>query len=807
MPSRLSIKESWNTNTGSSSTSTDNTSTSFSDKQSGLGGSSTSGTRSSSRTSSRSSRSSSSYPTPPTTPYTQDTTSTSFSDKQLGLGGKYTEPVQQQTTKTSSRSPADYILARTKRQPSPDAINVYNNPLIPKRVREGVGTITMQQGYEQLSNPEKIEYTKRYGRFGEEEKTWSEFKRDEPAAVLQIQPGGDVGVSLDTLGWWRTRKAQSDPSLHNIKMFSYGVTRAFDFDFWRSHFTGKGSQYAADFEYKMMQGFNLGKKNPDYLGAMVQLNLPTWENVVLPSVAGAGAGALFRGLGAASRIATGTTSRILSHAATKGPWIVGTAASGYVGYDIGKTFALEHKGELPAGSGLAKIGKYGTQLTAAVAGGSVISRWKPVIGVRQSGDVLQFQKHVTSFRGRPTLPYGKIVSLAETSSGIGKVVSPFVSRSGALEFQTLKNFRVNLGMSSTTPPRGTGIDLGYGSVGGKPSSIFEIKWPRSAQFTEYNKNWYFMDTGKGWQGSSGAHMPLRYPMVRYQPKSLIDYVYPMAPARYGIYYNMPYQSVLDMPMILESGSFTTTEGMVSLKKLGRIFDMKDLSKHGVIDTGKGSAGIQIGGGSRSGQQTVQIQETMQKQALDQVLHLEKISLRHPLYGQQALQQYLLRSSKVSMRSPMYQYKSITSSKKAFGMVPLSLVRSADRQEFKMASAVISLPLLGSLKVSGFDSLKASKYSMDADMSGVLSHSVKLPRFAIPHVPSYAPVFPSSVAPAWFGVSHKSSKSTVAPMSDFPRISLHGRGVYSNLDYLVKPRYLFRMFKLPKLSDVLKGFKI
>jgi len=151
-----------------------------------------------------------------------------------------------------------------------------------------------------------------------------------------------------------------------------------------------------------------------------------------------------------------------------------------------------------------------------------------------------------------------------------------------------------------------------------------------------------------WQPQTGLYYPLENPIVAAKNRLPIKYIFPGKPIRYGAY-NTPYISILDQPMILESGAFTTTEGIVKVKRKPKITDLGKLFRENEKKLTQESKdqGYKETGQAGQEQETIQLLKTEQAQKTK-----TKILLQQQQQAQKQGQQT------VSIFSPEYKVTAI-----------------------------------------------------------------------------------------------------------------------------------------------------
>lgn len=298
---------------------------------------------------------------------------------------------------------------------------------------------------EHIDENASVNWIKRYGLFDDpttekiESLSWSALTKINPALYLTKTPSGwqpqyDFGKYYQETIKYGEEKV--GVPLQKAKELSLVATQMFNPDYWIAVAKGKGAlfEFLGKVEYE--QQFKL--KEGDLFGVWTGVQAPAYTNIILPFAAGAGLGFAFRGVSAASIGVKGLTGKILGGFAAKAPWAIGGVLSGLVGIDIGVSAAYEEKELLPSGTTISKIGRYGLQFGSAAAGVKFAMGFKPTRGFAKGeyGELF-VQEHITSFRGKPIVPYGKRVGVVKTPSGFARVVSP--SKVG-LRFQTAESF-------------------------------------------------------------------------------------------------------------------------------------------------------------------------------------------------------------------------------------------------------------------------------------------------------------------------------------------------------------------------------
>jgi len=572
--------------------------------------------------------------------------------------------------------------------------------------------------FDDLNSDDKIEYVQRFGRFGDEDKTWGEVKSEEPALYLKATDSGDVDISYDTQRWFDEVKSGSDPLLWKTKMFTLGVQRSFDPDWWTSFFKGEGRQYIADTEYRYMKEYGIGTSDQQvvdfYLGEGL-LQSPAYMNVVYPTLIGGGIGAAFRVVGAAGSAAGGgILGKVLTGFSQYAPKVAAVAMTETMVGSLGKSAEMEMQGRIPSGSTVNRALEMGMQTGFAVAGAKTIMDWKPTTGMKVVGDELWMQKHLTTFRGKPILAYGEQWVASRGSGTLAKVIGMAPVDVKAIDFQTPKNIRVQLGKNFQS-----GLTRSEVS---HASSMYDIPWEQTVQLSKYNKNWYYLDTGEGWQPSTGIRSWLS---TKVTPKPTV-WLRPGKP--------IVWEPVLDFMAPLETGIPAYIKNPIAklilkpTKTASKIFTVKDLVKKGVIKLD--SKGIETGG-MGTGQKTMLIQKTELKTDLKPVLmqdvksirhpmyklglktESEKLSIRHPMYNQKTTA--ALKTEYRSIFHPLYGLKQEQQQGSMFSLNTLSLMKTVQSKDSLSANMLLSLQTPASVQTEGtlLDSLKKSEVSMNS----------------------------------------------------------------------------------------------
>ena len=325
-----------------------------------------------------------------------------------------------------------------------------------------------------MTKEEKLVWYKEHAQFGiegEEKKSWSEIQKEQPFWELTVKDGEPVIETPDTsekllLKWHRAKYEDVDPVTGFVGKYSAALIHGtFDPEFWIKLVRGGPEEarvVVARGERRVDPLIEEGKWGEYALSVVTS---PGYTNIVLPFAAGVGLGIAFTGIGLAAKTATGTTSKILSHFARKVPYVYGGIISGMVGADIGYTAAMEKHGMVEPDTTLAKISRYGTQFGFAIAGARWATGYKPIVAYRPAGtEVLQAQKFLTTFRGKPIIPYGKPSYVARGMGGYQKVIptSILASEAKGFRFQTLK-------VTKLDPDVGFATVSKYGTFGSTPT--------------------------------------------------------------------------------------------------------------------------------------------------------------------------------------------------------------------------------------------------------------------------------------------------------------------------------------------------
>ena len=505
----------------------------------------------------------------------------------------------------------------------------------------GQGSITQEQAQQQIRDltskrlREGTEvlgriYYSRYGRFGEDGKTWSQLKRETPALYMRKDIGtGDISISYEPETYMRYQYQREDwnPVSKFIRGGSASILHGvFNPEFYYEQFTtGKGSSIIAQKDYEML----MAQQKKDIQGQLGNvLSSSAYTNVVYPYAIGFGLGKTFGLIGAAGKASTGTLSRVLTGFSRKAPWVIGGAAGGVYGASIGYEAAVSNdpmrvfvtRGTefgMRLGIGYAGVKAASTPRTTPRFGKEVYIKMGPkgnieAIGGRKYIDIMGHQFH-----------YGpKYVSTSSLYSGMGK--------------------------SPVWEP----------TLGSHPSSIYDVPSRMSpdlqvSQFDTYSPSGQvskiYMGTGKEWQPQTGFRwlpstyvapkpMPYWYNLLHKQFIVVVDF------SKYFGVSIKPFGS----PSIKSIKGFGA-KGII--KDMGRVFSTKE-SKLDMLGSSQTQA---------SGQKTIQLTKTKQIQVpkikietvkqQDTLKAREQVSMKHPLYGTEMLR--IQQQSKVSMQHPLY----------------------------------------------------------------------------------------------------------------------------------------------------------
>jgi len=260
-----------------------------------------------------------------------------------------------------------------------------------------------------MSKEEKLVWYKEHAEFGvvgEEKKSWSEIKKENPFWELTIKDSEPVIETPDTserllLKWHRAKYKDVEPVTGFVGKYSAALIHGtFDPEFWIKLVRGgpeRARVVVARGERRVEPLIKEGKWG-EYAWSVV--TSPGYTNIVLPFVAGAGIGAAFKGIGLAAKGATGVTGKVLTKFATKTPYVYGGIIAGMVGTDIGYTAAMEEKGLVKPDTTLAKISRYGMQFTFAGLG----AKWATSPKTAQAARRIVSRKFF-SYRGNIEQPY------------------------------------------------------------------------------------------------------------------------------------------------------------------------------------------------------------------------------------------------------------------------------------------------------------------------------------------------------------------------------------------------------------------
>jgi len=529
---------------------------------------------------------------------------------------------------------------------------------------ENMGKSNLKQAEDIVLGKNILDYTRNYATFNVDgkQKTFREIQKDDPALVLRTTENMDVKLDYDFTSWFKkqdTRTQSMGRFFGGFANWNYIIETVGHGDF------DKGTDIVSEWTYGQSQRW----KNNDVVGMIT--STPMVQNIVLPAAGGAVLSGLVRGGSAVTGFVANkgftNTAAALSYTG-RGVLAGGTVAVGGL--------AIADVARSPSDMMLAKTLTYGTQFASFGIGARAV----------QQMTIPKVQREIVeiSMPNQPTRMIGqKYVELFGK-----KVYSPF-STVAVGPRQAPINIRTGFGSGKT------GFDvspnLGYGNVGGKPSSIFDIRWDGSIQKSTWQGKTFF-DTGGGWQPKTGLYMESEFPVALYQSMSPTLFKWPGKPVLYGSY-NMPYQNWLDPQFfLLESGSFTTTEGMVRVKNKPIL---KDFSQ----DFRVTEQGFDMQPGVSQGQKQETVQLLKTEKVQKQKLKLEL--LQEQSVEQVSLQEYGLQSKMKTqnMFHPEYQVQAIGS---AYDMRSASAVMPVWLQGSKSAYASLSGMM------SGLDSAKVSR---------------------------------------------------------------------------------------------------
>jgi len=214
---------------------------------------------------------------------------------------------------------------------------------------------------EKIPEAEAVAWAKTHAKFGE--KTWEQVKADEPALELIRTKEGEFTTTMDYMKWLKEEYAKEDPLVLPFRKITSALFAGlFNPTFWSKTIQqggGAGDVEIAKWEYGTLTSARKG----DIPGTIWKgyVTAPIMTNVVLPYAAGS---LIKPVLGAISTYGTevigGFTGKVVSKAL---PVYFAATIPVLVGADVGYTFAMEHKGQLPVGTAWGKAGQYGLQFT------------------------------------------------------------------------------------------------------------------------------------------------------------------------------------------------------------------------------------------------------------------------------------------------------------------------------------------------------------------------------------------------------------------------------------------------------------
>ena len=318
-----------------------------------------------------------------------------------------------------------------QRLPSPVEIPVEYEPFHYEYIRLadllGRGKIDQREAdvslQKHVESHASVDWIKRHSLFDDpttkdevEHFTWPELKQKEPALYLRKKELGDLQafeIYYDFSRWYaeeRGREEKQNLLLAKVKQAVTGILNFADPYFWVA--ATKGTETQHEFlgrqEYGHEKSFQEGKVLDVWAGSQV----PAYTNIIIPFGIGAGFSAAFSGIGVVASTTSGMASKALSTFVSKAPWVAMGVISGVAGADIGMTYALEHKGQLPSGSGVAKTVQYGMQFGSAIAGASWFKSIQPKVEVIQykvegKPEMFTAQKYLFELGGKTRLHYGQ----------------------------------------------------------------------------------------------------------------------------------------------------------------------------------------------------------------------------------------------------------------------------------------------------------------------------------------------------------------------------------------------------------------